>query len=75
MVGAIHIEIDERNYASNKEKLSRVYESKQTEGFPLGIKMQLCPQVQDATDPATSYVLWQPLVASYVGLCSSSEKN
>ena len=54
MVGAIHIEIDERNYASNKEKISRVYESKQTQGFPLGIKMRLCPQVQDATDPTTS---------------------
>ena len=54
MVGAIHIEIDERNYATNKAKLSQVYESKQTQGFPLGIKMRLCPQVQDATDPATS---------------------
>jgi hypothetical protein len=54
MVGAIHIEIDERNYASNKAKLSQVYESKQTQGFPLGIKMRLCPQIQDATDPTTS---------------------
>ena len=54
MVGAIHIEIDERNYASNKAKLLQVYDSKQSQGFPLGIKMRLCPQVQDATDPTTS---------------------
>jgi hypothetical protein len=38
MVGAIHIKINERNYASNTEKVARVYKSKQTQGFPLGIK-------------------------------------
>jgi hypothetical protein len=54
MVPAIHIEIDERNYATNKLKIAQLYESKRTEGFPLGIKMRLCPQVQDATDPTTS---------------------
>ena len=54
MVGAIHFEIDERNHVSNREKISRLYKSKQTKGLPLGIKMRLCPQVQDATDPATS---------------------
>jgi hypothetical protein len=54
MVGAIHIEINKRNYIGNKEKVSCVYESKQIQGFPLGIKMQLCPQAQDATDPAPS---------------------
>jgi hypothetical protein len=54
MIGAIHIEIDDRNHISNREKITRIYESKRTQGFPLGIKMRLYPQVQDATDPATS---------------------
>ena len=54
MVPAIHIEIDERHYARDKDKISQLYESKKTDGFPLGIKMRLCPQVQDATDPATA---------------------
>jgi hypothetical protein len=54
MVPAIHIEIDKRNYAMDRTKIAQLYESKKTEGFPLGIKMKLCPQVQDAMDPATS---------------------
>jgi hypothetical protein len=54
MVPAIHIEIDEGHHTRDKDKISKLYESKKTDGFPLGIKMRLCPQVQDATDPATS---------------------
>ena len=53
MVPAIHIEIDERHYARDKDKISKMYESKKIDGFPLGIKMRLCPQIQDATDPAS----------------------
>ena len=54
MVPAIHIKIDEQHYARDKDKILQLYESKKTDGFPLGIKMRLCPQVQDTTDPATA---------------------
>ena len=45
MVGAIHVEIDEANYFGD------LYKVDQESGFPLDIKLHLCPQIQDASDP------------------------
>ena len=52
MVGAIHIEIEDKNYYGNKMRVEDLYRATCDE-FPLGIKLRLCPQIQDATDPSS----------------------
>ena len=52
MVGAIHIEIDDKNYYGDKVRVEDLYRATQ-EDFPLCIKLRLCPQIQDATDPSS----------------------
>ena len=53
MVGAIHVEIDEENYFGNKARVEDLYKVDQESGFPLDIKLRLCPQIQGASDPMT----------------------
>jgi len=53
MVGAIHVEIDEENYFGAKARVEDLYKADRESGFPLDIKLRLCPQIQDASDPTT----------------------
>ena len=53
MVGAIHVEIDEENYFGDKARVEDLYKVDRWSGFLLDIKLRLCPQIQDASDPTT----------------------
>ena len=52
-VGAIHIEVDDLNYFGDKARVEDLYRANRDDDFPLDIKMRLCPQIQDATDPSS----------------------
>ena len=54
LVGAIHVEIDERNYFGDKARIEDLYKADREANFPLDIKVRLCPQVQDASDPSST---------------------
>ena len=51
MVVAIHVEIDEETYFGDKARVEDLYKVNRELGFPLDIKLRLCPQIQDAYDP------------------------
>ena len=53
LVRAIHVEIDDRNYYGDRARVEDLYQATREEGFPLGIKLRLCPQIQDAADPTS----------------------
>ena len=55
LVRAIHVEIDctSPTFLTDKQKIEDLYDSERMEGFPLDIKLRLCPQYQDATDPSS----------------------
>ena len=52
-VGAIHVEIDESNYFADKARLEDLYTASREVGFPLDIKLRLCPPIQDSSDPSS----------------------
>ena len=55
LVRAIHVEIDCTSpmFLTDKQKIEDLYDLERMEGFPLGIKLRLCPQYQDVTDPSS----------------------
>ena len=53
MVEAILVEIDEANYFGDKARVEDFFKVDRESGFPLDIKLRLCPQIQDASDPTT----------------------
>ena len=57
LVKAIHVEIDETNYFGDKARVEDLYRADKEDQFPLDIKLRLCPQIQDATDPTSTVKL------------------
>ena len=53
MVAAIHVEVDEQQLYEGRASVQDLYRATWVEGFPLDMKMRLCPPIQDLTDPAS----------------------
>jgi len=51
MIKAVHVEIDSKFEETTKETIMLMYNSKRTQGWPLGIKMRLCPERKTISNP------------------------
>ena len=51
LVKAIHVEVSDENFQRDRAKIEDLYKSDHSEGFPLGIKLRLCPPIQETMDP------------------------
>ena len=74
MVAAIHVEIDEKNFYADKGRIEDLYNANQEVDFPLDIKLRLCPQVQDASDPM-SMVKFERLRIRQAAFLANIEKT